>query len=76
MTKKVLPPVHPGEILLEEFMKPLGIGRNQLAGELKVPPRRIREIVHGKRGITVESALRLARRFSGVLTEPPDPLRT
>jgi antitoxin HigA-1 len=63
MTKKVLPPVHPGEILLEEFMKPLGISQNRLARDLKVPPRRINEIVHGKRSITVDTALRLARRF-------------
>jgi len=63
MTKKVLPPVHPGEILLEEFMKPLGISQNRLARNLKVPPRRINEIVHGKRGITIDTALRLARHF-------------
>jgi antitoxin HigA-1 len=63
MTKKVLPPVHPGEILLEEFMKPLGISQNRLARDLKVPPRRINEIVHGKRGITIDTALRLARHF-------------
>jgi addiction module HigA family antidote len=60
MTGKVLPPVHPGEVLLEEFMKPLGIGRNRLARDLKVPPRRINEIVHGERGITIDTALRLA----------------
>ncbi|HTY21557.1 MAG TPA: HigA family addiction module antitoxin [Desulfomonilaceae bacterium] len=63
MTRKVLPPVHPGEILLEEFMKPLGISQNRLARDLKVPPRRINEIVHGKRGITIDTALRLARHF-------------
>jgi antitoxin HigA-1 len=63
MTRKVMPPVHPGEILLEEFMKLLGISQNQLARDLKVPPRRINEIVHGKRGITVDTALRLARHF-------------
>ncbi len=63
MTAKVLPPVHPGEILLEEFMKPLGISQNQLARDLKVPPRRINEIVHGKRSITIDTALRLARHF-------------
>ncbi len=63
MTKKVLPPVHPGEILLEEFMKPLGISQNQIAHDLKVPPRRINEIVRGKRGITIDTALRLGRHF-------------
>ena len=63
MTRKVLPPVHPREILLEEFMKPLGISQNRLARDLKVPPRRINEIVHGRRGITIDTALRLARHF-------------
>ena len=63
MTRKVLPPVHPGEILLEEFMKPLVISQNRLARDLKVPPRRINEIVHGRRGITIDTALRLARHF-------------
>jgi len=63
MTRKVLLPVHPGEILLEEFMKPLGISQNQIARDLKVPPRRINEIVHGKRGITIDTALRLGRHF-------------
>ncbi len=63
MTRKVLPPIHPGEILLEEFMKPLGISQNQLARDLKVPPRRINEIVHGKRSMTMDTALRLARHF-------------
>ena len=56
MTRKVLPPIHPGEILLEEFMKPLGMSQNQLARDLKVPPRRINEIVHGKRSITIDTA--------------------
>ena len=63
MPRKVIPPVHPGEILLEEFMKPLGISQNQLARALKVPPRRINEIVHGKRSITIDTALRLSRHF-------------
>jgi addiction module HigA family antidote len=63
MTTKIRPPIHPGEILLEEFMRPLGISQNQLARDLKVPPRRINEIVHGKRGITVDTALRLSRHF-------------
>lgn len=56
-------PIHPGEILLEEFMKPLGISQNRLARELKVPPRRINEIVHGKRGMSIDTALRLSRHF-------------
>lgn len=63
MTRKVMPPVHPGEILLEEFMKPLQISQNRLARDLKVPPRRINEIVHRKRGITIDTALRLSRHF-------------
>jgi antitoxin HigA-1 len=63
MPKKVVPPVHPGEILLEEFMKPLGISQNQLARDLKVLPRRINEIVPGQRSITIDTALRLARHF-------------
>jgi addiction module HigA family antidote len=58
-----LPNVHPGEILLEEFLKPLGISQNKLAREIKVSPRRINEIVLGKRSITPETALRLARYF-------------
>ncbi|MEW6266818.1 MAG: HigA family addiction module antitoxin [Thermodesulfobacteriota bacterium] len=58
-----LAPVHPGEILLEEFMKPLSISQNQLGRELKVSPRRINEIVHGKREITTDTALRLAKYF-------------
>lgn len=58
-----LPNIHPGEILLEEFLKPLGISQNKLAREIKVSPRRINEIVLGKRSITPETALRLARYF-------------
>lgn len=58
-----LPPVHPGEILLEEFLKPFGISQYRLAVEIRVPPRRINEIVHGLRSITADSALRLARYF-------------
>ena len=54
-------PVHPGEILLEEFLKPLGISQYRLAHTIDVPPRRINEIVHGKRGISPDTALRLAR---------------
>ena len=52
--------IHPGEVLLEEFLKPLGISQNRLARAMDVPPRRINEIVHGKRAITADTALRLA----------------
>lgn len=62
MAKK-LPPIHPGEVLLEEFMKPLGITQYRLALDINVPPRRINEIVHGNRAITADTALRLARYF-------------
>jgi addiction module HigA family antidote len=58
-----LPPIHPGEILHEEFMKPRGLSQNALARALNVPPRRINEIVLHKRGITGDTALRLARYF-------------
>jgi len=58
---KTLPNIHPGEILLEEFLTPLGISQNRLARAMDVPPRRINEIVHGKRAITADTALRLAR---------------
>ncbi|MBI2850809.1 MAG: HigA family addiction module antidote protein [Chloroflexi bacterium] len=58
-----LAPVHPGEVLLEEFLKPMGISQNHLAIELRVPARRINEIVLGKRRITADTALRLARYF-------------
>jgi len=60
---KRLAPVHPGEILLLEFLEPLGLSQYRLAKELKVPPRRINEIVLGKRGITADTAIRLAKRF-------------
>ncbi len=60
--KRMLP-VHPGEILLEEFLKPLEISQYRLAVDISVPPRRINEIVHGKRAITADTALRLARYF-------------
>jgi addiction module HigA family antidote len=62
MAKK-LAPVHPGEILLEDFLKPLGISQYRLATSLSVPPRRINEIVLGKRAVTADTALRLARFF-------------
>ena len=58
---KTLPNVHPGEILLEEFLNPMEISQNRLARAMDVPPRRINEIVHGKRAITADTALRLAR---------------
>jgi antitoxin HigA-1 len=63
MKTKKLAPIHPGEILREEFMKPLGLSQNALARALNVPPRRINEIVLEKRGITADTALRLARYF-------------
>ena len=63
MAKKVLPPIHPGEILLEEFLEPLGLSQYRLAKGISVPPRRINEIVHGKRAVTADTALRLARFF-------------
>ena len=63
MTRKKLAPVHPGEILLEEFLKPLALSQYRVAGDISVPPRRINEIVHGKRAITADTALRLARYF-------------
>ena len=62
MTKKFAP-VHPGEILLEEFLKPLGISQYRLASDIGVHPRRINEIVHGNRTITADTALRLSRYF-------------
>ncbi len=58
-----LAPVHPGEILLHDFMEPLGVTQHRLAVTIGVPPRRINEIVHGKRGITADTALRLGRFF-------------
>ena len=63
MANKELPLVHPGEILLEDFIKPLGITRYRLAKSIQVPQRRIDEICMGKRGITADTALRLARFF-------------
>jgi addiction module HigA family antidote len=58
-----LSPIHPGEILLEEFLKPMGISINKLSRELLVPPNRISEIVNGKRAITADTALRLGKYF-------------
>jgi addiction module HigA family antidote len=60
---KQLPPIHPGEILMEEFLEPMGISQYRLAKDISVPPRRINEIVHGKRSITADTALRLGRFF-------------
>ena len=64
MRKSLLPPVHPGEILREDFMKPLGLTINRLALELRVPATRIGEIVHERRRISADTALRLARYFN------------
>jgi addiction module HigA family antidote len=58
---KTLPNIHPGEILLEVFLTPIGISQNRLARAMDVPPRRVNEIIHGKRAITANTALRLAR---------------
>ena len=63
MPSKKLAPVHPGEILLEEFLDPMGISQYRLAKDISVSPRRINEIVHGKRAITADTALRLSRYF-------------
>jgi addiction module HigA family antidote len=59
-----LPNVHPGEVLLEEFLKPMQISQNKIARDIGVPPRRINEIVHGKRAITANTALRLSKYFA------------
>jgi addiction module HigA family antidote len=59
----VIAPIHPGEVLLEEFLEPLGVTQHHLAVSIGVPPRRINEIVHGKRRVTADTALRLARYF-------------
>ncbi len=64
MTARKFPPIHPGEILLEEFLGPLGLSQYRLAKGISVPPRRINEIVHGKRAVTADTALRLGRFFS------------
>lgn len=61
--KRDYPPIHPGEILLEEFLKPMGISQYRLAQSIHVPARRINEIVHGMRGITADTAIRLSRYF-------------
>jgi addiction module HigA family antidote len=63
MRKREIPPIHPGEVLLEDFMRPLKLSQYALAKAIGVPPRRINEIVHGKRAITADTALRLGRFF-------------
>jgi addiction module HigA family antidote len=63
MTKRDTPPIHPGEILLEDFLKPMGVSQYRLAQAIHVSPRRINEIVHGTRGITADTAVRLSRYF-------------
>ena len=63
MTKRDFPPITPGEVLIEEFLKPMEISQYRLAKDIHVPARRINEIVHGKRAITADTALRLSRYF-------------
>jgi len=63
MARHAHPPVHPGEILEQEFLEPFGLTEYRLAKDISVPPRRINEIVHGTRGISADTALRLARYF-------------
>lgn len=62
-TPATMPPIHPGEVLMEEYLGPLGVTQHRLAVAIGVPPRRINEIVHGKRRITADTALRMARYF-------------
>ena len=64
MTKRDFPPIHPGEILMSEFLEPMGISQYRLAKDIAVTPRRINEIVHGRRAITADTALRLGRFFN------------
>ena len=63
MPEPELPPIHPGELLMKDFLKPLGLSQYRVAADLGVPPRRVNEIIHGKRGITADTALRLATYF-------------
>ena len=63
MNKQELPTVHPGEVLFEEFLKPMDISQSRLAKDINVPARRINEIVHGKRSVSADTALRLGRYF-------------
>ena len=62
-TAATMPPIHPGEVLMEEYLEPLGVTQHRLAVAIGVPPRRINEIVHGRRRITADTALRMARYF-------------
>jgi addiction module HigA family antidote len=62
-TVPIMPPIHPGEVLMEEYLEPLGVTQHKLAVAIGVPPRRVNEIVHGKRRISADTALRLARYF-------------
>ncbi len=62
-TAATIPPIHPGEVLMEEYLEPLGVTQHRLAIAIGVPPRRINEIVHGKRRITADTALCMARYF-------------
>ena len=64
MTKRDFPPIHPGEILLTEFLEPMGISQYRLAKDIGVTPRRINEIVHGRRAISADTALRFGRFFN------------
>lgn len=63
VSARKLPPIHPGEVLNEEFLRPMGVTQYRLAKDLSIPPRRINEIVLGRRGVTADTALRLARYF-------------
>ena len=63
MSKRKMSPIHPGEILLEEFLKPMGLSQYRIAMDINVPPRRINDIVHCKRSISADTALRLGRYF-------------
>jgi addiction module HigA family antidote len=63
MEDRVMGPIHPGEVLMTEFLQPMGLTQYRLAKDISVPPRRINEIVHGKRAITADTALRLSRYF-------------
>ncbi len=78
MTTRDFSPIHPREILLEDFLKPMQMSQYHLAKAINVPPRRINEIIHGKRRITADTALRLGRFFfngSSVLDESANPAR-
>jgi addiction module HigA family antidote len=63
MTTRKLAPIHPGEVLLHDFLEPFGLSQYRLAHDINVPPRRVNEIVHGKRAVSADTALRLARYF-------------